>query len=163
MPCLLFVLLPPLPCPLPCRPSAPPPPPHLTRPCGSGVTNSVFRCSPPPQRWTGPGHHGPPGRPVAPTVATTARGRARPRRLCTGVVIAPATTSPLPTAPAACVVVSMTPPTLLFLPLLVLLAVAIGLRRCQSACRVSVIPSKCQLAMRNFRKLLRMPTSQSWS
>lgn len=71
------------------------------------VTNSLFRCPPPPQRWTGLGHHGPRGQLVALTVATTARGRAPPRRHSTGVVTAPAMTSLRPTAPAACVGVSM--------------------------------------------------------
>lgn len=129
------------------------------------MTNSLFRCPPPPQRWTGPGHHGPRGQLVAPTVVTTARGRAPPRRRSTGVVTAPATTSLQPTAPAACVAVSMaTVPSVCRPPLIPTLAAQYVLKRasyhlqCQSSLRSSVISSECQSALQRSNKPLRHPS-----
>lgn len=129
------------------------------------MTNSLFRCPPPPQRWTGPGHHGPRGQLVAPTVVTTARGRAPPRRRSTGVVTAPATTSLQPTAPAACVAVSMaTVPSVCRPPLIPTLAAQYVLKhasyhlQCQSSLRSSVISSECQSALQRSNKPLRHPS-----
>lgn len=161
-----------LPCSLPCYPPCPP----STSPSSSlfsaflwwRVTNSSFRCPPPPQRWTGPGHHGPPGQLVAPTVATTARGRAPPRRLCTGVVTAPEMTSPRPTVPAECVAVSMaTIPSVCRADPPFLLAAATRPQGCQHRPEVPVIIKvashpihECQSSLQWANKPLEMPVSQ---